>query len=219
MKLLLSAFGAVSMSALVLSAPAAAADKVTQTLDLSGFERINFAGVYEIDVEVGPDYSISLTGTERALERVESSVKDGTLHLGRKERKRRISIGGDRDGGIDAVITLPALSGLNVSGVVDGQIKGIDAESFDIDVSGVGDVELAGECGSMDADVSGVGDLDAKDLECRSVSVEVSGVGGASVYASEEVDAEVSGVGDIDVYGNPTEVRKESGMFADITVH
>ena len=78
---------------------------------------------------------------------------------------------------------------------------------------------LNGECGSFDADVSGVGDLEAKGLQCRVVSVEVSGVGSASVYASDEVDAEVSGMGDIDVYGSPEKVRKESSMFAEVTVH
>lgn len=225
MKTLASVVGAASICVAVvgvsaLSSTAMAGDKVTQTLDLSGFERISIAGVYELDVEVGPDYSISLTGRERALERVDASVKNGVLRLGQKERKKkRIQLGGDRDGGIDAVITMPSLSKLSVSGVVDGKIMGIDAETFEISVSGVGDVELEGECGAMEAEVSGVGDLEAEKLECRSVKVEVSGVGSASVYASEAVDAEVSGMGDIDVYGSPSDVQKDGGMFADVKVH
>lgn len=226
MKILLSALGAASVCAVVgasaLNSTALAGDndKITQTLDLSGFERISISGVYELDVEVGPDYAITLTGRERALERVDASVKNGTLRLGQKERKKkRINLGGTRDGGIDAVITMPSLSKLSVSGVVDGEIKGIDAETFEISVSGVGDMDLEGECGALEAEVSGVGDLEAKKLECRSVKVEVSGVGSASVYASEAVDAEVSGMGDIDVYGSPSDVRKDGGMFADVTVH
>jgi hypothetical protein len=198
---------------------AAKNDHVTKKLDLTGFEKIDISGVYELDVQVGPDFSIELSGDEDEMELVEASVKNGVLRLGRAERKRRgFGINRDHDS-LEATITLPALTALEVSGVVDGRISGIDAERFDVDISGVGDMELEGECGELDADVSGVGDLDAEELECRSVDVDVSGVGSASVFASEEVDARISGMGDIDVFGNPERVRKDSGMFADVTVH
>ncbi len=213
----------VSMFALAAAGAAVADgdDKITRNLDLSGFERIEISGVYELDVRVGPGYSIEISGPDDEMNRVEASVKNGVLILDQRDRKRGEKRRGWRDNreGIDAVITLPSLTGLEVSGVVDGKISGIDADRFDIDISGVGDMELDGECGTLDADVSGVGDLDAEALECRVVSVEVSGVGSASVYASEEVEAQVSGMGDIDIYGSPEKVRKESSMFADITVH
>ena len=125
----------------------------------------------------------------------------------------------DRHQGVEASITLPNLEGLDISGVVDGEIEGVDTERFEIDLSGVGDLEMSGQCGFFDARVSGVGDLDAEKLECRSVEVRVSGVGSASVYAGDEVDARISGMGDIDVYGSPEKVSKRDSMFADITVH
>lgn len=212
----------LSASAVAMGSLALAADnEITQTLDLTDFEEIDISGIYELDVRVGPDFSIQLSGEEEEMDRVEASVKNGVLYLKRKEQKRRgFRFGRDNHNeSVEAVITLPVLTGLDVSGVVDGEISGINADRFDIDVSGVGDMRLAGECGSLSAEVSGVGDLDAEDLECRSVKIEVSGVGSASVYASEEVDAHISGMGDIDVYGSPQRVEKHSGMFADITVH
>ncbi len=150
------------------------------------------------------------------MDLVDVSVKNGVLRLGQEERKRSWR---KKRSGIDAKITLPSLVGLDVSGVVEGTVTKIDTERFDLDISGVGDMELSGECGELDADVSGVGDLEADGLECRAVSVEVSGVGDASVYATEEIDARVSGMGSIDVYGSPEKVRKTDSMFADITVH
>ncbi len=203
------------------TAAARDSDKITRNLDLSGFDRIEISGVYELNVSVGSDYSIELSGPEYEMQRVEASVKNGVLVLDRRDRKRgekRRRWNENREG-IDAVITLPSLIGFEVSGVVDGKITGVDSDRFDLDISGVGDVEIDGECGTLDADVSGVGDLDAEGLQCRVVLVEVSGVGSASVYASEDVDAKVSGMGDIDVYGSPEKVRKENSMFADITVH
>ena len=191
-------------------------DRVTASYALSGFEQIDIAGVYDLEVEVGPDFSITLTGHEKEMERVEASVREGVLYLTRAEGKRRWG-GGDQE--IKAEITLPSLDALDVSGVVEGSIEGVDAEQFNIDLSGVGDISLEGECGVLYADVSGVGDLEAEELQCASVYVEVSGVGSASVYARDKVSADVSGMGDIDVYGSPGDVSADSGMFADITVH
>lgn len=216
-------FTLISASAFALNVAGAAIakdrDKIVETLDLRDFDRIEISGVYDLDVRVGNDFSIELSGTPEEMERVEASVINDVLHLDRSERKgkRRWRMG-KNEHGVNAVITMPSLLSLDVSGVVDGSVSGIDAGEFEIDISGVGDMRLDGECGRLDADVSGVGDLEAEGLECRIVEVDVSGVGSASVYASEEVDAEVSGMGDIDVYGSPEKVRKQGSMFADVTI-
>lgn len=193
-------------------------ERFSRTLDLAGFDRIKVSGVYEIDVRVGSDFSIELSGYEDEMERVEATVKNGELNLGHKKRGWR-ERHDNNDHGVEAVITMPSLTGLKVSGVVDGEIAGVDVDRFNVSLSGVGDIRIAGECGDLDANVSGVGDLDARDLECRMADVNVSGVGSAAVFASEEVDANISGMGDIDVYGSPKRVHKSSGMFSDINVH
>ncbi len=192
---------------------------VAKDYDLVGFDQIDISGVYELDVRIGNDFSISLSGPDHEMARVEATVKDGVLYLDQREAKRSERRKHNNHHGVNAKITLPSLVALEVSGVVEGSVANIDAESFAFAISGVGDVELSGECGAFDAKVSGVGDLDAKALECRSVDIAVSGVGDASVFARDEVDARVSGMGDIDVYGAPKNVQKSSSMFADITVH
>ncbi len=192
---------------------------VTKKLDLEGFDRIDVSGVYELDVRVGPSFSIELSGRGHEMNRVEASVKNGVLHLDQRDETRKEKRMWRNNKGIDAVITLPALNGLEVSGVVEGSISDIDSADFEVNISGVGDIELDGECGRFDAHVSGVGDLDADALECSVVNITLSGVGDASVYAREEVDARVSGMGDIDVYGSPPKVSKSKSMFADVTIH
>jgi hypothetical protein len=214
----------LTMSACAMAVVAAGAafakddETISKTYDLSGFDSIDIAGVYELDVRVGGDYSIALSGPAYEMNRVEVSVKNGVLELDQRKRQRGEKNRSNRDG-VEAVITLPNLTGVNVSGVVDGKIAGVDADSFKLNISGVGELSVEGECGALDANLSGVGDLDAEGLECRTADVRVSGVGSASVFASEAVDARVSGMGDIDVYGSPEQVSKNKGMFADITVH
>lgn len=180
---------------------------VTKTVEVADFDAISITGVFEIDVTVGADYSVAISGKEDDLARTKVSVENGRLILdtaNRDENGRRKVI----KHGVTAKVTLPALNAIDAAGVVDGDVRGISAESFTADVSGVGDLNLSGSCGVFDADVSGVGELDAEALECRTVTVDVSGVGSAKVFASEAVEAEMAGIGKIEVYGSPATVSK-----------
>lgn len=190
---------------------------VSQTFDLRDFDRIDIAGVYELDVTVGGDFAIEISGPADEMERVEASVESGRLILDQRDRKRGEKRWRNHDG-LTAKISLPALAEVEVSGVVDGDVSGIASETFKVDISGVGDMTLAGECGDLEAQVSGVGDLDAEELKCKNADIDVSGVGSASVFASESVEASVSGMGEIDVYGSPKSVDKDSSFFSNINV-
>jgi hypothetical protein len=190
---------------------------VSQTLELRDFDRIEIAGVYELEVTVGADFSVNVSGPEDELARVEASVENGRLVLDQRERQRGEKRWRNHKG-VTAKVTLPALAGVEASGVVDGDVTGVSAEAFEVVISGVGDMTLTGECGDLDANVSGVGDLNAEGLKCKNVDIDVSGVGSASVYASESVEASVSGMGDIDVSGSPKNVEKNGGMFSSINV-
>ncbi len=193
-------------------------EDVTKTVEIADFDRIKAAGVFELDVTVGGDaYALTLSGKEDDLARTTASVLNGALLLDTNER--------DRDGrrrlvkhGVTATISAPALVGVDASGVVEGKIVGVNAENFEADISGVGELDIAGTCGALDADVSGVGELDAEDLKCRTVKIDVSGVGEASVYASESVDADIAGVGKIEIAGSPAKVTKSATPFGRISV-
>lgn len=189
---------------------------VSMSYDLTGFDRIVVGGVYELNVRVGEGFSIEVSGAPDEMERMEIEVEDGVLRLGQQERmrgKRRW-----RDQGLSAEITMPALAALNVSGVTDANVTGVDADDFSARLSGVGEIDIAGTCGSLTARVSGVGALDAENLQCVDVEVRVSGIGDAEVYASQSVHASVSGIGSIGIYGSPSVVETDKSLFADISV-
>lgn len=190
-----------------------AQSKSTRTLDLRDFDAIEIGGAYELDVIVGEDFSIELSGPSEEMARVEATLKNGALVLGAKKR-----IKGDNKG-VKAVVTMPALSRISVSGVADADVSGVDAKEFKLDLSGVGEVNIAGACDRLVARVSGVGEVDAQSLQCKAVDVKVAGIGEARVYASESVSAEVSGMGGIMVYGSPKSVDKRGGFFSEIKVH
>ena len=214
---------AAAFSVLTIAAVAEARDDdrgskndVTQTFDFQDFDKINIAGVYDLDVTVGEDYAISMSGSEKEMARTKVSVSSGTLTLSNKKQNGRKKSRNQKS--VDVNISMPSLTGFNVSGVVDGDIEGVDSENLKLKLSGVGDITIEGTCGMLDARISGVGDLDAENLRCRNVEVVVSGVGDASVYASESVDARVSGLGDVDVYGKPKNVETSDGMLSNVNI-
>lgn len=191
---------------------------VAKTYDLTGFDAVRVAGVFEVDVAVGADaFGVSLSGPAAELERADIRVEGTRLILDMKD-------GAKRDGGwrnrhsLTAKISMPALSEFDAAGVVDASVSGVNAQKMMIQLSGVGDIDVKGACETLEANVSGVGDLDAENLECKAVTVSVSGVGDASVYASETATASVGGIGSITVYGAPKSVTKSNSLFSSITV-
>ncbi len=191
-------------------------EDVTERFELSGFDEIDIGGVFEVDVRVGGDYSVTVSGAEREMHRLEVTVEDGVLKLDQDEE--RFGKRSWRNQGMTAVITLPELNGLDLAGVADGKASGVDAEAFRIDLAGVGGLAVSGVCGRLDANLSGVGELDARGLECREAEVNVSGVGSAAVFASEAADATVSGVGSIEIYGSPSRIEKNASFISSISV-
>lgn len=212
-----TAIGVVLFVSALAAAPSAAMQDTERSLDFKDFDRISISGIYHLDVDVGDAYSVTLTGPAEEMSRVEAGLKGATLKLGQRERlwgeKHR-----NKNEGVMARITMPALAALHMSGVVDGEVRGIDGETFNVAISGVGEMRLHGQCNHLVAEVSGVGDLDGEGLMCRNVRVVVSGVGEATVYAGEAVDAVVSGMGDITVHGSPKIVKKSGGVFAEISI-
>ncbi|MGJ8564189.1 MAG: head GIN domain-containing protein [Alphaproteobacteria bacterium] len=189
--------------------------ELTQTFDLKDFDALSVLGVYKLDVEVGSSYSISLSGREKEMNKIKVYAKDGTLYLGKDDGKHKKS---NNNKGIDAVITLPSLKALQVTGVATGDISGIKADKFDVSVSGVANVDLDGTCKKLDASFSGVGNVDAEGLKCKSVDVSLNGVGEISVYASDSVDVSANGIGKVEVDGNPKNVNKSKGMLTKVHI-
>lgn len=216
-----AALGAGLMLAMPISAHEVEHDRsndIRQSYDLSGFDAIDIRGVYELEVEVGGDFSVSTSGRAKEVKGLKVYVENGTLVLdqdnGRKNKKWN-----DERKGVLAIITMPALNELEIKGVGTGDINGIDAKSFELSIGGVGELELSGTCDTLEADMRGVGQIDARDLKCENAEATLRGVGEISLYASESVDVEAKGIGEVNVYGNPAHVEKSKGFMSGVTIH
>ena len=225
-KAILTAAGATAM--LMTSTTLASAhevddkNRVEETHNITDFDKIRITGVYELDVQVGEDFSVFTSGKHKDVEGMKVYLKGSTLVLAQDEDKdKKINWNGRKNrnnSGIRAVITMPSLKGLDITGIGAGEIKGIKANNLDVEVAGISDMELLGSCGSLDVDMAGIGELRAEDLKCENVDVDLAGMGEISVYASQSVEADAAGMGSIQVYGNPKDVEKSKNFLASVKI-
>jgi hypothetical protein len=199
------------VAAAALASPAFAE---TQSFDLAGFTRVSAAAGTTVNVSVGGGYSVVAESTPEGLARLRVEIKGDELRLGR--RPGRIDWG--RSARVVVNVTLPALSGLDVSSGASLTATGVDAGAFSIDASAGGSVDVTGRCEDLDVDVSSGGNVDAGGLECRSAVVDASSGGKADIFASASLTGEASSGGSIDVHGKPGKVSRETSSGGSIAI-
>ena len=94
-----------------------------------------------------------------------------------------------------------------------GNIK-LEAYTFDLvaDITGTGDITLAGNCKNQNVEMSSTGKFKAYDFESENCTIRVSGTGYAKINVSEQLDARISGTGDIYYLGNPRINISDNGV-------
>lgn len=192
---------------------------VTQTRDVAAFTKIIVKGAIELELTAGREQSVTVTTRDKYQEKLETYVEDGTLIIDMSDDDdddKTFNFGDDED--YEVEINVETLAGIEILGAVDAELHDIKAEDFMLDLRGAADLEIEGSCGTFTLDMRGAGDIDADDFECKTVNVDVRGAGAASVYASESVDADVSGVAVVNVYGNPKNVKQDSGGFSKVSI-
>lgn len=197
-------------------------NRVEETHSIKNFDKIRVTGVYELDVQVGEGFSVFTSGKHKDVEKMKVYLKGSTLVLAQNDDgEKNINWNGRKkknNSGIRAVITMPSLKGLDITGIGAGEVKGIKSDSLDVEVAGISDMELSGTCGRLDVDMAGLGELRAESLKCENVDVDLAGMGEISVYASKSVEADAAGMGNIEVYGNPEDVEKSKSFMASVKI-
>lgn len=191
-------------------------DHIDETHNVSGFDKLEIGGVYELNVKVGDGFSVRTSGHEKEVADMKIEVDGDTLVVGHKKKMMR-NFKGSKNG-IQIDITMPALNAIAIGGVAEGEFSGIDADQLDVQIGGVGGLQFSGKCKSLDIEVGGVGEVDARDLRCEYADVQLAGVGEIDLYASDSVDVQTAGVGEVNVYGKPKNVSKSKSFLSEVNI-
>jgi len=207
-------------------------DVLTETREVSDFDRVALTGFGELVITQGEEESLTIEAPQDILDRIETEVKDGKLIIG-ISRSWQDWLGDVLTAGftgkrIRYYLTVKQLTGLEVlgaarvkvaniktdrlalelRGAADVNIESLDAERLDVDMPGAGKISVAGRVAEQTVTISGAGSYDAPKLESQKAKATLEGLGSATVWAVEELDATIRGVGSVSYYGTP-KVSKE----------
>lgn len=197
-------------------------EKTEQRNTSGNFDKIQIEAPVDATIQVTPGAtpSYSLSGYANVLPYIRQRVENGTLYIYEQDE-----VNLHMEHNLKAVITVPSLSMLDISGASDSRITGsvtgaelkvmlsgagsvtadnIQVSSLDADMSGATDLTInAGSVSKASYDVSGSGDIHAFNLQTNESEVEVSGAGSAEVTASQKLSVDISGAGGVSYKGHP----------------
>lgn len=156
--------------------------KVSEVRKVDAFSSIAITSVGTIHFTQSDTYSLKIEGQEKYVKNTESTVKDGCLLIGFKDKKNK-STRNQKDG-VTIWISAPDLEKVEFAGVGEFNCKKplkLDKVSFE---------------------VKGVGEVNVSDLTCNELKVALRGVGSADIHVvCDFLSARMSGVGDVTLSG------------------
>ena len=192
----------------------------TQTRNVSDYSSVALTGAMDVVLVKGREGNLKVEAEENLQQHIITEVNGGRLKI---SVEKGYNLNPSRNHNI--VVTVPFTDIEAVSLTGSGDISSSDvvnAENFDINITGSGnvklalkarntsasitgsgDIDLSGSSTDFDCKVTGSGDISAFDFKCENVSATVTGSGDLQVYASEYLKARTPGSGDIEYRGNP----------------
>ena len=190
----------------------------TEQYAFTNFTKIEISSAFEFEIKQSGSYSINVTADDNVIDRVQISQDGQTL---------KIRVGGVptsfRSVTLKALVTMPQLGGLTVSGATRGIVSNfncteavsiavsgasrvtgdITAADIGFDVSGASTVQLEGSADDMVAVVSGACIFNLADFTVNNANVNISGASTGTINLDGRLDANVSGASTLLYIGDP----------------
>jgi hypothetical protein len=193
---------------------------VTQEETFTRFDKVDVSHAFKVEISRGDTFSVVIRVDDNLVEYLEVVKQGSTLKIGLKPG-RSYSISKTTR---EAEITMPELTGLELSGASQGTISRFKStKALDVDVSGAsplrGDIEagdarfdvsgasqvtLSGSGQDVTIDASGASQVDLSAFPVADANVEASGASKVTVNPSGRLDADASGASTVYYLGSPT---------------
>jgi Putative auto-transporter adhesin, head GIN domain len=203
---------------------------VTRQFQFTGFSGVDAGSAFQVDLSRGDKFSVSVTADDNLVQDLEVAVSGNRLHLGLKPN---VNV---RNATMKAVITMPALAALRLSGATRTTVAGFNSgQPLDVDISGAsnlrgeihtGDarfdvsgasgVELEGNAANLRCQASGASHADLERFRCKDATVDSSGASRVTLNASGKLDLEASGASSVRYVGQPADVKARASGASSI---
>lgn len=172
---------------------------ITETRNVTGFNKIQIEGLFEVNIDYGTVQSVEVIANDNIIDRIRTQVENNELKVYFKNGNYR---------NIDATlnITIPELSAVEYGGSGIIEISNFQQlEVLKLSNTGSGDFILDGGTAELLKWINeGSGHLEASSFDIKNIIIESRGSGNATVRCSETLDTFIEGSGIVYYYGNPT---------------
>jgi hypothetical protein len=184
---------------------------------ITGFEKVDVSHAFTVDIRQGDTFRVATSVDENVADYLQVVKQGDTLRIGLKPGTMVTNAT------LQAEVTMPELTGLDVSGASHVAIAGfkspkalnvdvsgasslrgdIEAGDARFDVSGASHVTLSGSGQDANIDASGASEADLAGFAVADAVVEASGASNVTVNASGRLDVDASGASHVYYLGSP----------------
>ena len=209
----------LSALAFLAAAPAEAAER---RFTVSGFEKVQVEGPFQVTVVTGKGSGAIATGSPQALDQISIVVEGRTLRI----RPNRSGWGAPPkagEGGIKVALSTHELTAATLAGSgtlaidkargmrLDVALSGsgritigqVEADKLNLQMMGAGALVLSGRAKSLRATVTGQGALDAAGLTAVDAEIAADSTGNIVLGVRRAAKIASSGAGDVTIGGTP----------------
>jgi hypothetical protein len=164
---------------------------IEKKYDFTDFTKIEISHDFQYDISRANTYSLTVSTHENLVESLDVSESGHTLTIGFRP-------GNIAHSDAKAVITLPDLERLEVSGASKGKVSGFKSgDDFDLQVSGASKAEIDIEAGNTGIEISGASKVSGN-LKAGETHIKVTGASHCELDGEAgRTDIEVSGASGI----------------------
>lgn len=172
----------------------------TETRNVAGFTAVSVAGSTNVYITQGAVFKVEVKGYSNLLPHFETKLLNNTLQLG---FKRDVNVKNDNT---DVYITMPALTGLSISG--SGNISTTGAfngnTDFNTRIDGSGNIHFSsGTIQNFYSTIAGSGSIYAIGMIADKADINTSGSGNTEITATSQLKVRIDGSGNVYYRGTP----------------
>lgn len=206
----------ISMVLLGLMACLSLRAQEQMNVNVDPFTQISISNSAKVTLVKGDSYSISFQGNEEDAKRLKDAVSGDELELkGKALGKLRITfvkLEGIEVKGNGSVTSADPIEAdkfqIDISGAGDLTLH-IIAKKTDVDISGAGNLTLTGSADQLNMDISGAGNVNAGDFKVKICTADISGNGKCMVDVTDELNTSISGSGAVSYKNPPAKINKD----------
>lgn len=189
---------------------------VTQTMDVSGFQRVTLEGFGDVFIEQGQTESLSVETDENILPLLDIHVRGSELILG---TKNGVDVNPSKS--ITYKLTVQDLDDIALAGSGTFHVGSLKSGNFGVSVTGSGDVEISSlAADKLSIELNGSGNILIEDVNVKTVDTSLQGSGDIKLEGKADTQkVRVGGSGNYlagDLQTSATEVSIPGS--ADVTV-